>query len=284
MLFRWRLRRNWATAWHAEEVTSRDTFTKSRPGAPKGFFSAEAAGLAWLAEPNAVPVVRVVDVGPDQLLLERLEEGAPDEDAARAFGRGLARLHDSGAPAFGWSPADSAWFGPLQAPFSVPTRSHERFGTFWAQDRLKPLIAQLAPQLRPAQLELLRAATSTIQDGAFDEIAGGARENPARVHGDLWSGNLMWVRQADGTARGTLIDPAAHGGHRLEDLAMLHLFGAPHLAEIEAGYHDVHPLPAAWREDIPTHQLFGLLAHVHLFGTSYVAPTLRAAEAVLARA
>ena len=75
---------------------------------------------------------------------------------------------------------------------------------------------------------------------------------------------------------------AAHGGHRLEDLAMLSLFGAPHLAEILTGYERAHALPTGWREDVPVHQLFGLLAHVALFGDAYVAPTRAAARAATA--
>lgn len=264
-----------------------DVFTKSRPGAPEGFFSAEAAGLAWLAEPGAIPVVQVLDVGTDQLLLERLAEGAPDEDAAHAFGRGLARLHDTGAPGFGWAPHQPTWFGPLDSPFEVPARSHEQFGPFWAQDRLAPRVDRVEAQLRPAQVDLLRRAIAVVEDGAFDAIGGAGTgrspEAPARVHGDLWAGNLLWARGADGAVHGTLIDPAAHGGHRLEDLAMLHLFGADRLTEIEAGYEQAHPLPDGWREDIPAHQLFGLLAHVALFGDAYTTPTLRAAEQVAAR-
>lgn len=268
-------------------MTPGDIFTKSRPSAPAGFFAAEADGLRWLAEARAVPVVAVRGVDEQGLHLERLTEGAPDAEAARCFGRELAALHDTGAPGFGWAPHDPAWFGPLDSPFEVPARSHERFGAFWAQDRLAPLVDRVEARLRPAEVELLRRAVGVVEDGAFDAIGGSgpgrSPETPARVHGDLWAGNLLWARGADGTVRGTLIDPAAHGGHRLEDLAMLHLFGADRLAEIEEGYAQAHPLPVDWREDIPAHQLFGLLAHVALFGDAYTGPTLRAAEKVAAR-
>jgi hypothetical protein len=42
-----------------------------------------------------------------------------------------------------------------------------------------------------------------------------------RVHGDLWSGNV----HIDQDGAPWLVDPAAHGGHRETDLAMLALFG-----------------------------------------------------------
>lgn len=269
-------------------MSAPDVFTKSRPDAPRGFFAAEAAGLRWLAEPGAVPVVAVRGVDEHGLHLERLSEGVPDAEAARRFGRALAALHDAGAPGFGWAPHDQAWFGPLDAPFEVPTRCHERFGPFWAQDRLAPLLDRLAPTLTPSARDLLGRAVAAVADGAFDVIGGAGAdrgqppETPARVHGDLWAGNLQWACAVDGTVRGTLIDPAAHGGHRLEDLAMLHLFGVSHLPEIEEGYQEAHPLPDTWREDLPAHQLFALLAHVQLFGDGYLAATLRAAEAAAA--
>jgi fructosamine-3-kinase len=74
----------------------------------------------------------------------------------------------------------------------------------------------------------------------------------------------MWT--PDGA---TLIDPAAHGGHRETDLALLALFGAPHLDEVVAGYQDVHRLADGWRERVQLHQLHCLLVHAILFGGGY---------------
>jgi fructosamine-3-kinase len=87
----------------------------------------------------------------------------------------------------------------------------------------------------------------------------------------LWSGGRGW-----------LIDPAAHGGHRETDLAMLALFGAPHLDRIIAAYQEAAPLADGWRGRIPLHQLHPLLVHVCLFGGSYRESALAAARAVLA--
>ena len=86
----------------------------------------------------------------------------------------------------------------------------------------------------------------------------------------------MWTE-----AGAVLIDPAAHGGHRETDLAMLALFGCPHLERVYDGYQDVHPLRAGWRDRIALHQLYPLLAHVALFGGGYVAQTVRAGRAAL---
>jgi fructosamine-3-kinase len=70
-----------------------------------------------------------------------------------------------------------------------------------------------------------------------------------------------------------LIDPAAHAGHREADLAMLTLFGAPHLEEIFAGYEDASPLADGWRGRLELHQLYPLAVHAVLFGGGYVSQT-----------
>lgn len=261
------------------ETSAPAPYVKQRADAPAGFFTAEADGLRWLAEPQAAAVVGVIDVGQDSLVLERIAAAPPTPEHARRFGAQLARLHDAGADTFGWFPSSSAWFGPLDQPFEVTSPPRQRFADFWAKDRLRPIADQIAHQIDPASRRAIDDAITVIAQGAFDGIAGQGREAPSRVHGDLWSGNLMW------TASGcVLIDPAAHGGHRLEDLALLSLFGAPHLEEIFAGYETEHAMPADWREDLPAHLFFALLAHVHLFGQTYMPGAVRTAERILARA
>src|SRR5690606_11979346 len=91
-----------------------------------------------------------------------------------------------------------------------------------------------------------------------------------------WSGNVLW--SPDGAV---LIDPAAHGGHRETDLAMLALFGCPHLDAVLAAYDEAAPLAAGWRDRVPLHQLFPLLVHVVLFGGGYAAQAAAAARAAL---
>ena len=110
------------------------------------------------------------------------------------------------------------------------------------------------------------------RNGDFDDA-----DRPARIHGDLWGGNLVWTRRGV-----VLIDPAAHGGHRETDLAMLALFGCPFLDGVLAGYHDERPLRPGWPERIGLHQLYPLLAHVALFGSSYVKSTSAAISSALA--
>jgi fructosamine-3-kinase len=74
-----------------------------------------------------------------------------------------------------------------------------------------------------------------------------------------------------------LIDPAAHGGHRETDLAMLALFGCPYLDVILEAYQAVHPLRPGWRARIPQHQLHPLAVHAAGYGPSYGQALHRAA-------
>jgi fructosamine-3-kinase len=90
-------------------------------------------------------------------------------------------------------------------------------------------------------------------------------EPPARLHGDLWNGNVLWG--VDGQV--AVIDPAAYGGHREVDLAMLALFGLPHLPRVLDAYAEATPLADGWEDRVALHQLFPLLVHACLFGGGY---------------
>ena len=94
---------------------------------------------------------------------------------------------------------------------------------------------------------------------------GGPAEPPARLHGDLWAGN----RLVDTGGRSWLIDPAAHGGHREFDLAMMRLFGG-FTEECFAVYADVSPLADGWEERVALHQIAPLVVHAIKFGGGYV--------------
>ena len=249
------------------------TFVKRNPAAPPGFFACEAAGLQWLSCANGASVARVVACDGTSLTLERLQSGRPKREHAHAFGHALATTHDAGsrewgAPPDGWS--GPGYFGPLHQPLPMSYTPQDTWGQFYAAQRLRPMLERAAHQLGAEATALVEHVIERCAAGAFDD-----GETPARLHGDLWSGNLMWT--PDGVV---LIDPAAHGGHRETDLAMLDLFGCPHLDAIIAGYQEVHPLTPGWRDRVPLHQLYPLLAHVVLFGTGYAQATAAAAELV----
>jgi fructosamine-3-kinase len=236
-------------------------FTKTWAGGPPpaGFFEAEAAGLGWLREAGAVPVPEVLAALPDLIALEWVDAGVPDGRAAEELGRRLALLHRAGAPAFG---ADwPGYLGTLPLPNEPSDGPWPRW---FAEYRLDPLLRRSAETGALDASDM--AAVERVLAG-IDELAGpSGAEPPARIHGDLWPGNVLW--SAGGPAY--LIDPAAQGGHRETDLANLALFGgAPHLDRILHGYQDVWPLADGWRRRVPLHQLQLLLAHTAMFGRVY---------------
>jgi fructosamine-3-kinase len=238
-------------------------FVKRTASAPADFFRCEAAGLRWLGAAGGVPCARVIDHGPAHLTLDRLTSVAPSPTAATEFGRRLAITHDAGAAAFGAGPDGydgPGFFGPLSQPLAMSLRGHSSWGSFYAGERLGPMADR-------AGIDVGRVVQRCAA-GDFDDD-----DPPARLHGDLWSGNVLWT--PDGVV---LIDPAAHGGHRETDLAMLALFGCPHYDDVIAGYQQVHPLTAGWQRRQRLHQLYPLLAHVVLFGGGY----RRQAQAVAA--
>ncbi|KRE27379.1 fructosamine kinase [Mycobacterium sp. Soil538] len=245
--------------------------------APAGFFACEAAGLHWLsAADGGVPCARVIAVDEQSLTLERLTTAAPTERAAVAFGARLARTHAAGADGFGAPPqgwtAPAGFFGPLGRPLPMSYGRDASWGGFYATRRLEPMAERAAVRLDAATREAVQAVISRCLAGDFDDPA----EQPSRLHGDLWSGNVMWT--PDGVV---LIDPAAHGGHRETDLAMLALFGCPHLDAVLDGYQSVRPLADGWRGRVGLHQLYPLLVHVVLFGAGYVDQTHAAARSAL---
>ncbi len=234
---------------------------KTRPGAPEDFFATEAHGLRWLAEPGVVDVAEVLAVEQDALVLRWIEPARPTAETATALGRSLARLHDSGADRFGGE-ADG-----YIASLPLPNRTADTWPEFYATKRVLPYLKLAADRghVEPADVATVEAMVGRLTGIAGDE------EPPARLHGDLWSGNVVWSAE-----HGTLIDPAAHGGHRETDLAMLALFGLPYLQRLMDAYQEVHPLADGWEERQAVHQVFPLLVHAALFGGHY---GRRAAEA-----
>jgi fructosamine-3-kinase len=228
----------------------------------------EASGLRWMAEAGAVPVPEVLGRDQNALVLSWVPPCSPDPAAAERFGRELAGLHAAGADRFG-----APWPGFIA---SLPLDNEPLPGDAWprwyAERRLLPFVRRAADAgaLPRADVRLVESVADRI-----GELAGPA-EPPSRIHGDCWSGNVLWSG-----GRGWLIDPAAHGGHRETDLAMLALFGAPYLDRILAAYAEASPLSDGWRSRVPLHQLHPLLVHVCLFGAGYAAQTRSAARAAL---
>jgi fructosamine-3-kinase len=254
-------------AYAATLDDGREVFVKTGADADARMFPCEARGLTWLAEARALPVPRVLAVsdeagdGPRFLALEMVRAGPRRRDHDELLGRGLAALHRAGAPCFGLD--HDNFIGSLPQA----NTAHATWSEFYAAQRL-------LPQVRRA-VDGGRAPAQWTRD--FDRLAEklpdlvGPDEPPARLHGDLWAGNVH--AGADGNP--VLIDPAVYGGHREVDLAMLALFGGVSARMLDA-YDEAHPLAAGWHARVPLYQLYPLLVHVNLFGMSYGSQVERA--------
>ena len=267
-----------------------ETFVKT--GDPAEIWG-EALSLAELAEATpsgGAPVVPLLSTAADHdrgiLREERLRSVRPSAAAAREFGARLARTHawdPSGKRIFGQAPGTAhsrpirlgSWDLPV-VPADSPARS---FGEFYAADRIEPY-------LRPARDNgALDASGACALELSCERLRAGVFDSPqpalvysqaALLHGDLWSGNVMWTDRG-----GVLIDPVAHGGHAETDLATLTVFRAPYVEEIYAGYNAVSPLAPGWQHRIGLHSLPILILHAALFGGSYGAETLAAVRPYL---
>jgi fructosamine-3-kinase len=253
---------------YAELADGTRLFVKSLPreAAPSGVFTAEARGLEWLGSAFDSPALTPLAWDERILVLPWVHECEPTPQAAERLGRRLARTHLTGADSFGapWP----GFIGPLPLD-NTPARD---WPGFYAEQRLRPYLRRALDQgaLTPTDARSIERVVDGVENLA------GAPEPPARIHGDLWSGNVMW-----GTGDAVLIDPAAHGGHREADLAMLALFGLPYLDRVRDAYNEVAPLATGWRARVALHQMHPLLVHVCLYGAAYRTTALEAARVAL---
>jgi fructosamine-3-kinase len=247
-------------AYAVRLADGREVFVKSNVRAPNDMFVAEARGLAWLAEAKSLRVPAVLAAsGANELTpflaleLIRPAPRAPDFD--ERLGRGLAALHRHGAPVFGLDHDNYIGRLPQKNTFAVT----------WAEFyRVRRLGAQLKAAV-DAGLATVRMRRDFERLFLQMDALCGPHEPPARLHGDLWGGNMI----ADDRGEACLIDPAVYGGHREIDLAMMKLFGG-FGPRVFAAYKEAFPLADGYRERVALYQLYPLMVHVNLFGSGYV--------------
>lgn len=251
----------------------------------------EAAGLRWLAEAEAdggMRCARVLSASRRQLVEERIRTGAPSRAAARSIGAALARTHAAGAPWWGCPPAGcpegAAGIGRAATPYVPRDEAPSSWGAFFATYRIRHYVRMLRDDgsFGPREVDLLERVASRVERGVFDadqpELVQKSEAACARLHGDLWAGNVLYLADQTEPSGGALIDPMAYGGHAETDLAMLQLFGYPFLDDVIAGYNEVSPLADGWRERVGLHQLAPLLLHCVLFGGGYIGETIAVAR------
>ena len=275
-------------AWALELQGSERAFLKSRADAPEDEYGAEAAGLSWLGEPDGLRVPEVLGVidedGVRGLALEWVERGRLGSAGEEELGRGLAIIHAAGADAFDalppGSPRRTLRFGGVEVTVEPEGTVDDRGqapGDAGSPGGWAEVYGRRLDELSRVALDRGRisegcaSAVGAVRE-RLDQLSG-PPEPPARIHGDLWSGNV----HAGADGRPWLIDPAAHGAHREMDLAMLELFGSVSPRTL-AAYEDVQPLADGHEERVGLWQLQPLLVHAILFGGSYGSAVERTAS------
>lgn len=246
-------------------------FAKTLSAAPATMAAVEARGLEWLRGGHGlrIPQVHMArDGGAGRrcwLVLEWIESGPPSADFDAQLGRGLASLHRMGAASYGLD------FDNYVGSLPQVNTPIDDWPAFYGAARLWPQVERAihagiaTPDMRSG-VERLRAR--------LDDLLGSPSEGPSRLHGDLWSGNVM----CDARGVPALIDPAPYGGDREVDLAMMALFGGFSDRAL-AAYEEAYPLRPGAAERRPLYQLYPLLVHANLFGGPYIARV----EALVAR-
>lgn len=250
----------------------------------------EAAALRWLAEAEpagGIRVARVLSVSTDELVEECVKTGAPSPSAARRIGASLAHMHAAGAPWYGCAPdgwSGEPWCGRARTPYVAHEEATTSWGAFFAEHRIMNYVRTLVDRgdFGTSELNLFERVAARLEAGEFDapqpRLVRDSAVLCARLHGDLWAGNVLWDADPASPTGGVLIDPMAYGGHAETDLAMLALFGYPFLEEVLRGYDEASPLADGWRERVALHQLAPLLLHCVLFGGWYLAEATAAAR------
>lgn len=252
--------------------------------------AAEAAGLAWLSEAEESGGTRVARVlgrpSPTVLDLELIDDGSPTARQAERFGRSLAHTHAAGADGWGTPAAGFPTDGPLRmgrsgTPFVTAADAPATWGEFFAEYRIRDFVRRITDRggFDADETALFDRVADRVQDGTLGSPQPAlVRDRPARLHGDLWAGNVLWPDDHSEPTGAVLIDANPHGGHAETDLALLALFGLPRLETVLDAYDAESRLADGWQERVEVHQLAPLLLHVFLFGGSYRGAAVRAAR------
>ena len=236
-------------------------FVKCAAGAP-GMFEREAEGLRALASTAAIRIPEVLAVGAGALVLEMIHEARKKDGFSSLLGGASPNLHDHRGPSFGF-PHDNFIGSTVQC-----NQPLDGFGwpEFFLERRLRFQAKLAASRGHGREIEHLLDHA----EGRLTDLLGAGIELPSILHGDLWSGNFI----VDERGEACLIDPAVYYGHREADLAMTRLFGG-FGSVFYAAYNEALPLAPGHEDRLPIYQLYHLLNHLNLFGSTYYSQCIR---------
>jgi len=231
-------------------------------------FEAEALGLEHMIEAQAIRVPKPIGVGVAEssayIVLEWLELGRGNSQSWAEMGRNLAQMHQyQKSTAFGWERSNTIGSTPQMNPWTSD----------WTEFFMRHRIGY--------QLELAAKNGGRFQNGArllekIPELLANHSPKPSIVHGDLWSGNAAVMQSGEPV----IFDPATYWGDREVDLAMTELFGG-FPAEFYRGYDEIYAIDAGYKQRKTLYNLYHILNHFNLFGSSYESQANRMIDQLL---
>lgn len=247
-------------------------FMKANAKQNAAFFTAEAAGLTAIAKTGAIGTPEILctgtddgeDVGYSFLLLKFIKGGKQQKNYWQELAQNLAAMHNADTSVYF---DGSGKFGFFQDNFigarPQSNTSSESWISFFRDNRLAPQFKAADSYFDTNDRKLVMKLLDHLEEFMIEP------EKPSLLHGDLWSGNVMCG--PDGQAM--LIDPACYVGHAEADLAMTELFGG-FPTEFYDAYRQARPLQPGYENRRDLYNLYQLLNHLNLFGSTYLGPVL----------
>jgi len=246
------------------ETETKSYFLKCQHGTEAlEMFQVEAKGLRYIEATNTIKTPKVFGFDTFEqrafLLLEYIEPKSPSPNDFTKLGKQLAALHQNTSKAFGID--HNNFIGRL----NQMNNQHKNWSKFYVVERLEPQMALAKKKGLLLDSECLtRAEMLLVLNPYFEEIS------PSLLHGDLWQGNFIISRDGDPY----LIDPAVYYGHSEVDMAMSKLFGG-FSASFYKAYHAIIPADEHSEKRYDLYQLYYLLVHLNMFGSSYKGGVMR---------
>lgn len=248
---------------HVIDTDQGKIFVKYNRADQQANFVAEAQGLDILRQAQALPVPSLIDQGQTEhhayLALQYVASGEAGPRYWEMLGAGLAALHQHTAPRFGLGQAN--FIGAL--PQANDWQGS--WADFYPFQRIGPML-----EMGRARGYIDASLSTAVENMLIKRADFFPPSPPALLHGDLWGGNILTGPQG----QAWLIDPAVYYGHREMELAFMSLFDRQPPV-FYAAYQERFPLAPGFQDRMAYQQLYPLLVHVNLFGSSYL-PGVRA--------
>ena len=247
-------------------------FMKANAKKNAPFFTAEAAGLSAIASCDTIKTPEILCTGTDAgdnegysfLLLKYIQSAGKRSDYWKTFARELAQLHKSDTDCIMENKGRFGFFMDNFIGSSVQLNTPcESWISFFRDKRLVPQFKAADSYFSSSDREQITKLLDHLDEFLVEP------EKPSLIHGDLWSGNAMCGPEG----KAVLIDPAAYVGHAEADLAMTELFGGFPPAFYDA-YREVTPLEPGYENRRDLYNLYHLLNHLNMFGSSYLGAVL----------